>query len=83
MLPSSILLSSELTEGNSAAKEGSYPKPYYLLGANSKWPFAAANACDAYKGTTGKLYEVPIGSTGQTWAWGSTNKPGAFRVSPL
>ena len=55
MLPDSIFLTSELTEGNSAAKEGSYPKPYYLLGANSKWPFASTNGFDGYKNSTGKL----------------------------
>ncbi|KAI1843018.1 hypothetical protein JX265_001731 [Neoarthrinium moseri] len=56
----------------------SFPKEYRYDGTGS-WPFKKKTACDDHKEKGKKIYEIPIGPSGQAWKkFGS--KPGTYRV---
>ncbi|CAG9997195.1 unnamed protein product [Clonostachys byssicola] len=60
------------------AKNNGFPKEYRYTGTGS-WPFKKSTACDDKKNKGEKVYEIPIGPSGQSWnTFGA--KPGTYRV---
>ncbi|CAH0052195.1 unnamed protein product [Clonostachys solani] len=55
-----------------------FPKGYRYTGTGY-WPFKKITACDDTKEKGEKVYEIPIGPSGQSWnTFGA--KPGTYRV---
>ncbi|CAJ2503436.1 Uu.00g108300.m01.CDS01 [Anthostomella pinea] len=56
-----------------------FPKEYRYSGSGGSWPFTKDTHCDDMKDKGDKIYEIPIGPSGQAWKTFGNN-PGTYRV---